>query len=76
MENTYTVQSEQLVPCQKKKKKKEFLQNGPDLRDFVSGDLADRSTWHEYKGNKTPERRKVKTTSMAKDKDFHGEKLK
>uniref|UniRef100_A0A2I3GXE0 Lipoic acid synthetase n=1 Tax=Nomascus leucogenys TaxID=61853 RepID=A0A2I3GXE0_NOMLE len=32
-------------------KKKELLQNGPDLQDFVSGDLADRSTWDEYKGN-------------------------
>ncbi|XP_037385989.1 lipoyl synthase, mitochondrial isoform X2 [Talpa occidentalis] len=32
-------------------KKKEFLQNGPDLQDFVSGDLADKSTWSEYKGN-------------------------
>uniref|UniRef100_A0A2K5WF78 lipoyl synthase n=1 Tax=Macaca fascicularis TaxID=9541 RepID=A0A2K5WF78_MACFA len=31
--------------------KKELLQNGPDLQDFVSGDLADRSTWVEYKGN-------------------------
>uniref|UniRef100_A0A2K6L3C0 Lipoic acid synthetase n=1 Tax=Rhinopithecus bieti TaxID=61621 RepID=A0A2K6L3C0_RHIBE len=32
-------------------KKKELLQNGPGLQDFVSGDLADRSTWDEYKGN-------------------------
>ncbi|XP_012579756.1 PREDICTED: lipoyl synthase, mitochondrial isoform X2 [Condylura cristata] len=32
-------------------KKKEFLQNGPDLQDFISGDLADKSTWNEYKGN-------------------------
>ncbi|XP_057584999.1 lipoyl synthase, mitochondrial isoform X3 [Hippopotamus amphibius kiboko] len=32
-------------------KKREFLQNGPDLQDFVSGDLADKSTWDEYKGN-------------------------
>nr|KAF6500678.1 lipoic acid synthetase [Molossus molossus] len=31
--------------------KKGFLQNGPDLQDFVSGDLADKSTWDEYKGN-------------------------
>uniref|UniRef100_A0A8C4UNK0 lipoyl synthase n=1 Tax=Falco tinnunculus TaxID=100819 RepID=A0A8C4UNK0_FALTI len=31
--------------------KKEFLQNGPDLQDFVTGDLSDRSTWAEYKGN-------------------------
>ncbi|KAK2501898.1 hypothetical protein MC885_004154 [Smutsia gigantea] len=32
-------------------KKKEFLQNGPDLQEFVFGDLADKSTWAEYKGN-------------------------
>uniref|UniRef100_A0A5F8H3G1 lipoyl synthase n=1 Tax=Monodelphis domestica TaxID=13616 RepID=A0A5F8H3G1_MONDO len=32
-------------------KKKEFLQNGPDLQDFLSGDLSDKSTWAEYKGN-------------------------
>nr|KAF6431528.1 lipoic acid synthetase [Rousettus aegyptiacus] len=32
-------------------KKKELLQNGPELHDFVSGDLADKSTWDEYKGN-------------------------
>ncbi|XP_006871962.1 PREDICTED: lipoyl synthase, mitochondrial-like [Chrysochloris asiatica] len=31
--------------------KKEFLQNGPDLQDFVSGDLADKRTWDKYKGN-------------------------
>ncbi|NXK42730.1 LIAS protein, partial [Piprites chloris] len=31
--------------------KKECLQNGPDLQDFVSGDLSDKSTWAEYKGN-------------------------
>uniref|UniRef100_A0A8C8AX62 lipoyl synthase n=1 Tax=Otus sunia TaxID=257818 RepID=A0A8C8AX62_9STRI len=31
--------------------KKEFLQNGPALQDFVSGDLSDKSTWAEYKGN-------------------------
>ncbi|KAM4854285.1 lipoyl synthase, mitochondrial isoform 2-T2 [Thomomys bottae] len=32
-------------------KEKEFLQNGPDLQEFVSGELADKSTWDEYKGN-------------------------
>ncbi|XP_050803827.1 lipoyl synthase, mitochondrial isoform X1 [Gopherus flavomarginatus] len=31
--------------------KKEFLQNGPDLQDFVSGDFSDKSMWAEYKGN-------------------------
>ncbi|OXB67935.1 hypothetical protein ASZ78_005603 [Callipepla squamata] len=30
---------------------KKVLQNGPGLQDFVSGDLADKSTWAEYKGN-------------------------
>ncbi|XP_069868566.1 lipoyl synthase, mitochondrial isoform X2 [Dipodomys merriami] len=32
-------------------KKKELLQNGPDLQEFVSGELADKNTWDEYKGN-------------------------
>uniref|UniRef100_A0A4X2KIN5 Lipoic acid synthetase n=1 Tax=Vombatus ursinus TaxID=29139 RepID=A0A4X2KIN5_VOMUR len=32
-------------------KKKEFIQNGPDLQDFISGDLSDKNTWAEYKGN-------------------------
>nr|XP_033803247.1 lipoyl synthase, mitochondrial [Geotrypetes seraphini] len=31
--------------------KKEIIQNGPDLQDFISGDLSDRSKWVEYKGN-------------------------
>uniref|UniRef100_A0A8B9F042 lipoyl synthase n=1 Tax=Amazona collaria TaxID=241587 RepID=A0A8B9F042_9PSIT len=31
--------------------KKELLQSGPDLQDFVSGDLSDKSAWAEYKGN-------------------------
>uniref|UniRef100_A0AAA9S9V1 Lipoic acid synthetase n=3 Tax=Bos TaxID=9903 RepID=A0AAA9S9V1_BOVIN len=31
--------------------KKEFLQSGPDLQEFISGNLADKSTWDEYKGN-------------------------
>ncbi|XP_074807650.1 lipoyl synthase, mitochondrial isoform X2 [Natator depressus] len=31
--------------------KKEFLQNGPDFQDFVSGDFSDKSMWAEYKGN-------------------------
>nr|XP_014124985.1 lipoyl synthase, mitochondrial [Zonotrichia albicollis] len=31
--------------------KKELLQNGPDLQDFVSGDLSDKSRWADYKGN-------------------------
>uniref|UniRef100_A0A7N4NN72 Lipoic acid synthetase n=1 Tax=Sarcophilus harrisii TaxID=9305 RepID=A0A7N4NN72_SARHA len=32
-------------------KKKELLQNGPDLQDFISGDLSNKNTWAEYKGN-------------------------
>uniref|UniRef100_A0A8C6MNE5 Lipoic acid synthetase n=1 Tax=Moschus moschiferus TaxID=68415 RepID=A0A8C6MNE5_MOSMO len=31
--------------------KKEFLQSGPDLQEFISGELANKSTWDEYKGN-------------------------
>uniref|UniRef100_A0A8V0YXK1 Lipoyl synthase, mitochondrial n=1 Tax=Gallus gallus TaxID=9031 RepID=A0A8V0YXK1_CHICK len=30
---------------------KKILQTGPDLEDFVSGDLADKSVWADYKGN-------------------------
>ncbi|XP_072476629.1 lipoyl synthase, mitochondrial isoform X5 [Notamacropus eugenii] len=32
-------------------KKKELLQKGPGLQDFISGDLSDKNTWAEYKGN-------------------------
>ncbi|XP_069487882.1 lipoyl synthase, mitochondrial [Ambystoma mexicanum] len=31
--------------------KKEMMQNGPDLQDFISGSLSDKSTWNEYKGH-------------------------
>ncbi|XP_019408484.1 PREDICTED: lipoyl synthase, mitochondrial [Crocodylus porosus] len=31
--------------------KKEFLKNGPDLQEFVSGDFSDKSAWADYKGN-------------------------
>uniref|UniRef100_A0A6I8NPA7 lipoyl synthase n=1 Tax=Ornithorhynchus anatinus TaxID=9258 RepID=A0A6I8NPA7_ORNAN len=31
--------------------KKEYLKNGPDLQDFVSGDLSDKSAWADYKEN-------------------------
>uniref|UniRef100_H3ABS5 Lipoyl synthase, mitochondrial n=1 Tax=Latimeria chalumnae TaxID=7897 RepID=H3ABS5_LATCH len=31
--------------------KKELVQHGPDLQDFMSGGLSDKSTWAEYKGN-------------------------
>lgn len=32
-------------------KKKELLDGGPDLQDFISGDLSDKNRWEEYKGN-------------------------
>lgn len=33
-------------------RKKELLSDdGPDLQDFISGDLSERSKWAEYKGN-------------------------
>ncbi|MBN3310202.1 LIAS protein, partial [Amia calva] len=31
-------------------KKKELLDHGPDLQDFISGELAEKSNWDEYKG--------------------------
>ncbi|XP_041121229.1 lipoyl synthase, mitochondrial isoform X2 [Polyodon spathula] len=31
--------------------KKELLDGGPDLQDFISGDLSDKNRWEEYKGN-------------------------
>uniref|UniRef100_A0A8C5LIK3 Lipoyl synthase, mitochondrial n=1 Tax=Leptobrachium leishanense TaxID=445787 RepID=A0A8C5LIK3_9ANUR len=31
--------------------KKALIQNGPDFKDFLSGDLDDKTTWDEYKGN-------------------------
>ncbi|XP_053314349.1 lipoyl synthase, mitochondrial [Spea bombifrons] len=31
--------------------KKALLQNGPDFKDFLSGDLDDKDLWAEYKGN-------------------------
>ncbi|XP_067844719.1 lipoyl synthase, mitochondrial isoform X1 [Heptranchias perlo] len=32
-------------------KKKHLLEVGPDLREFISGELSDKKTWEEYKGN-------------------------
>lgn len=33
-------------------RKKELLNDGgPDLQDFISGDLSEKSKWAEYKGN-------------------------
>uniref|UniRef100_UPI00398E3A34 lipoyl synthase, mitochondrial isoform X1 n=1 Tax=Pristiophorus japonicus TaxID=55135 RepID=UPI00398E3A34 len=32
-------------------KKKQLLEEGPDLREFISGELSDKKTWEEYKGN-------------------------
>ncbi|XP_069600684.1 lipoyl synthase, mitochondrial isoform X1 [Ranitomeya imitator] len=31
--------------------KKDLIQNGPDLQDFISGDLADKTAWSDYKGS-------------------------
>uniref|UniRef100_A0A8C9RML4 Lipoyl synthase, mitochondrial n=1 Tax=Scleropages formosus TaxID=113540 RepID=A0A8C9RML4_SCLFO len=34
------------------KKKRELLsQDGPDLQDFISGELSEKSQWEEYRGN-------------------------
>lgn len=33
-------------------RKKELLSdNGPDLQDFISGELSEKSKWAEYRGN-------------------------
>ncbi|XP_072920919.1 lipoyl synthase, mitochondrial [Hemitrygon akajei] len=32
-------------------KRKQLLEEGPDLREFISGELSDKGTWEEYKGN-------------------------
>uniref|UniRef100_A0A4W3IEM8 Lipoyl synthase, mitochondrial n=1 Tax=Callorhinchus milii TaxID=7868 RepID=A0A4W3IEM8_CALMI len=31
--------------------KKQFLEVGPDLREFINGNLSDKKVWEEYKGN-------------------------
>ncbi|XP_041053100.1 lipoyl synthase, mitochondrial [Carcharodon carcharias] len=31
--------------------KKQLLEEGPDLREFISGELRDKQSWEEYKGN-------------------------
>ncbi|XP_038647323.1 lipoyl synthase, mitochondrial [Scyliorhinus canicula] len=31
--------------------KKRFLKEGPDLQEFLSGELSDKKSWEEYKGN-------------------------
>ncbi|XP_067892715.1 lipoyl synthase, mitochondrial [Heterodontus francisci] len=32
-------------------KKKQLLKEGPNLHEFISGELSDKKTWEEYKGN-------------------------
>ncbi|XP_020383772.1 lipoyl synthase, mitochondrial [Rhincodon typus] len=32
-------------------KKKQLLQEGPDLQEFISGGLSDKKSWGEYRGN-------------------------
>uniref|UniRef100_A0A8C5IQK1 lipoyl synthase n=1 Tax=Junco hyemalis TaxID=40217 RepID=A0A8C5IQK1_JUNHY len=55
--------------------KKEFLQNGPDLQDFVSGDLSDKSRWADYKGNLKREKgeRNPKILVECLTPDFRGD---
>lgn len=39
-------------PDRADRKKKELLEDdGPDLQDFISGDLSEKSKWAEYRGN-------------------------
>lgn len=32
-------------------RKKEMKEDGLNLQDFISGDLAEKSNWEEYRGN-------------------------
>lgn len=32
-------------------RKKEIKEDGLNLQDFISGDLAEKSKWEEYRGN-------------------------
>ncbi|KAJ8410971.1 hypothetical protein AAFF_G00180060 [Aldrovandia affinis] len=34
-----------------KAKKKELSEEGPDLQDFISGELSEKTRWEEYRGN-------------------------
>ena len=34
-----------------KDRKKELSEDGPDLQDFISGELSDKDQWEEYRGN-------------------------
>ncbi|KAJ8271705.1 hypothetical protein COCON_G00105640 [Conger conger] len=34
-----------------KERKKELREDGPDLQDFISGELSEKSGWEEYRGN-------------------------
>ncbi|KAG7458707.1 hypothetical protein MATL_G00223490 [Megalops atlanticus] len=34
-----------------KERKKELSEDGPDLQDFISGELSEKSRWEEYRGN-------------------------
>ncbi|XP_037554185.1 lipoyl synthase, mitochondrial [Nematolebias whitei] len=38
-------------PDQAERKKELLSQDGPDLRDFISGELSEKSKWAEYRGN-------------------------
>jgi lipoic acid synthetase len=34
-----------------KDRKKELSDDGPDLQDFISGELSEKNNWEEYRGN-------------------------
>eukprot|EP00063_Salmo_salar_P067947 XP_014042782.1 PREDICTED: lipoyl synthase, mitochondrial-like [Salmo salar] len=34
-----------------KDRKKELVHDGPDLQDFISGELSEKNNWEEYRGN-------------------------
>ncbi|KAM4603749.1 lipoyl synthase, mitochondrial [Polymixia lowei] len=38
-------------PTRTDRKKELFSDDGPDLQDFISGELSEKSKWEEYKGN-------------------------
>ena len=39
------------LPTRNDRKTELLNDDGPDLQDFLSGELAEKSNWEEYKGN-------------------------
>uniref|UniRef100_A0A4W5K5E6 Lipoyl synthase N-terminal domain-containing protein n=1 Tax=Hucho hucho TaxID=62062 RepID=A0A4W5K5E6_9TELE len=39
------------TPAQKDRRIEELSDDGPDLQDFISGELSERNNWEEYRGN-------------------------